>query len=76
MDESWGNDDGNHNHHGTHIKTQWAERNSQGLMADTTDKNLFAINDAFNNSPFPLDLQTIDILDDKTLKDNTMAVSG
>ena len=45
MDESWGNDNGNHNHHGTHIETQWAERNSQGSMADTTDKNLFAIND-------------------------------
>ena len=45
MDKSWRNDDGNHNHHGTRIETQWAERNSQGSMADTTDKNLFAIND-------------------------------
>ena len=45
MDESWGNDDGNHNHHGTHIETQWAERKTQGSMADTTDKNLFAKND-------------------------------
>ena len=45
MDKSWRDDDGNHNHHGTHIETQWTERNSQGSMADTIDKNLFAIND-------------------------------
>ena len=45
MDESRGYDNGYYNHHGTRIETQWAERNSQGSMADTTDKNLFAIND-------------------------------
>ena len=41
MEKSGGNDNGNHNHHGTHIETQWAERKTQGSMADTKDKNLF-----------------------------------
>ena len=41
MDEFWRDDDGNHNHHGTHM----TKRNSQGSRADTIDKNLFAIND-------------------------------
>ena len=45
MDESRGYDNGYYNPHGPRIETQWAERNSQGSMADTTDKNLFVIND-------------------------------
>ena len=44
MDEFWRDDDGNHNHHGTHIE-EMTKRNSQGSRADTIDKNLFAIND-------------------------------
>ena len=43
MDESWRYDDGGHDHHGTHIETQWTERNSQGSRAYTMDKNFFEI---------------------------------
>ena len=44
MDEFWWNDNGDHNHHGTHIE-KMTKRNSQGSRANTINKDLFAIND-------------------------------